>query len=50
LANDEKTLYDIYKEYTSISTRHYKVLERIVYEVDRLKKRTKQEVTSLFGG
>jgi hypothetical protein len=48
LENDEKTLYEIYKEYPSIFTRHHKVLEIIVYERDRLKKRTKLEVTWLF--
>jgi hypothetical protein len=45
LANDEKNLYDIFKEYPSIFTRHYKSLERIVYERDRLKKRPVPEVT-----
>jgi hypothetical protein len=42
-------LYEIYKEYPSIFIRHYKVLERIVYEQDRLKKRAQREVTWLFG-
>jgi hypothetical protein len=49
LANDEKILYEIYKEYSSIFTRHYKVLERKIYERDRLKKRSQPEVTRLFG-
>jgi hypothetical protein len=30
-----------YKEYPFIFTRYYKILKRIVYELDRLKKRTK---------
>jgi hypothetical protein len=30
LANDEKSMYEIYKEYPFIFTRHYKRLERIV--------------------
>jgi hypothetical protein len=38
-ANDEKTLYEIFKEYSSIFTKHYKSLERTVYEV-----------TWIFGG
>jgi hypothetical protein len=38
LANDKKTFYEIYIEYPSIFTRHYKEFERIVYERDRLKK------------
>jgi hypothetical protein len=45
LANDEKTLNKIYKEYPFIFTRHYKSLERIVDERYKLKKRTKLEVT-----
>jgi hypothetical protein len=49
LPNDEKTLYEIYKEYPSIFTRYYKILKRIVYEQDRFKKRTKPEVTWFFG-
>jgi hypothetical protein len=49
LANDEKTLYEIYKEYRYVFTGHYKALERIVYEQDKLKKRTHPEVTWLFG-
>jgi hypothetical protein len=49
LANDEKTLYEIFKEYPSIFTRHYKSLERIVYERDRFKKRPVPEVTWIFG-
>jgi hypothetical protein len=49
LANDEKTLYEIYKEYQSIFTRHYKALERIVYEREKLKKGPVLEVTWLFG-
>jgi hypothetical protein len=49
LANDEKTLYEIFKEYPSIFTRHYKSLERIVYERDRLKKKPVREVTWIFG-
>jgi hypothetical protein len=32
LTNDEKILYEIYKEYPSIFIRNYKVLKRIVYE------------------
>jgi hypothetical protein len=48
LANDEKTLYEIFKEYPLIFTRHYKSLERIVYEWDRLKKRPLPEVTYIF--
>jgi hypothetical protein len=50
LVNDEKILYEIYKEYPSIFTRHYKSLKRIVYELDRLKKRPLPEVVWLFGG
>jgi hypothetical protein len=45
LTNDEKTLYELFKEYPSIFTRHYKSLEGIVYEQDRLKKRAVLEVT-----
>jgi hypothetical protein len=41
LSNDEKTFYQILKEYPSISSRHYKGLERIVYGRDRLKKKNK---------
>jgi hypothetical protein len=50
LTNNEKRLHEIYKEYPSIFTRHHKLLEKIVYEQDRLKKRTHLEVTWLFGG
>jgi hypothetical protein len=50
LANDEKTLYEIFKEYPSIFTRHYKSLKRILYERDRLKKRLQPELTWLFCG
>jgi hypothetical protein len=42
-------LYDIFKEYLSIFTRHYKSLERIVYERDRLKKRPVPEVIWIYG-
>jgi hypothetical protein len=49
LTNDEKTLYEIFKEYPSIFTRHYKSLERIVYERERLKKSPVLEVTWIFG-
>jgi hypothetical protein len=31
-ANDEKTLYKMYKEYPSIFTKHYKALKRVVYD------------------
>jgi hypothetical protein len=40
LANDEKVLYKIFKQYPSIFTRHYKSLERIVYELDTQEKTT----------
>jgi hypothetical protein len=49
LANDEKNLYNIFKEFPSIITRHYKSLERIVYERDRLKKRLVLEVSWICG-
>jgi hypothetical protein len=49
LANDKSTLSESFQEYPSMFARHYKSLERIVYEWDRLKKRTLQEVTWIFG-
>jgi hypothetical protein len=49
LSNDEKTPYEIYKEYPSIFIGHYNSLERILYERDRLKKRAVPEVTWIFG-
>jgi hypothetical protein len=49
LANNEKTLSEIFQEYLSIFTRHYKSLERIVYEGDRLKKRPVPEVIWIYG-
>jgi hypothetical protein len=48
LTNDEKNLYNIFKEYLFIFTRHYKYLERIVYERERLKKRQVAEVTWIY--
>jgi hypothetical protein len=48
LAIDEKTLYETFQEYPSIFAKHYKSLERIVYERDILKKRPQPEVTWLF--
>jgi hypothetical protein len=39
LVNDEKTLYEIFKEYPSIFTRHCKSLERILYVRGTLKNR-----------
>jgi hypothetical protein len=38
LANDDKTLYEICKEYLSVFTRYYKILERRVYKREKFKK------------
>jgi hypothetical protein len=46
---DEKILYEICEDYPSIFTRHYKSLERIVYERDTLKKGLQPEFTWHFG-
>jgi hypothetical protein len=39
LVNDGKSLYEIYEEYPSIFSRHYKTLERIEYERYMVKKK-----------
>jgi hypothetical protein len=48
LENDDKSFYEIFKEYPSIFTRHNKSLERIVNQRDRLKKRPVPEVTWIY--
>jgi hypothetical protein len=49
LANGITTLSEIFQEFPSMYARHYKTLERIVYERDRLKKRPLLEVTWIYG-
>jgi vacuolar-type H+-ATPase subunit I/STV1 len=49
LANGETTLCEIFQRFPSMYGRHYKTLERIVYERDRLKKRPVPEVTWIYG-
>jgi hypothetical protein len=49
LANGKTTLSEIFKEFPSMYARHYKILERIVYEQDRLKKRPVPKVTWVYG-
>jgi hypothetical protein len=49
LENDKTTLSEIFQEFPSMYVRHYKALERIVYERDRLKKRPVLEVTWIYG-
>jgi arylsulfatase A-like enzyme len=48
LANNETTLSEIFQRFPSMYARHYKTLERIVYERDRLKKRPVREVTWIY--
>jgi hypothetical protein len=49
LANGESTLLVIFQRFSTMYARHYKTLERIVYERDRLKKRPVLEVTWIYG-
>jgi hypothetical protein len=49
LANGETTLSEIFQEFPSMYDKHYKALERIVYEQDRLKKRPLLEITWIYG-
>jgi hypothetical protein len=49
LANSKRTLSEIFQRYPSMYARHYKSLERIVYERDRLKKRPVLDITWIYG-
>jgi hypothetical protein len=49
LANGKTTLSEIFQRFPSMYARHYKTLERIVYERDRLKKIPVREVTWIYG-